>query len=309
MNITHQAVSSPWLLLIFSMPAKRSSERVGVWRKLQKHGSLSLRNSGYILPNSPLNLERFEWLAAMIRGFQGEASVLHVSAVDDLPDDVLREKFREERKGDYLELVREVKALKRSNQAFSQQLTRLKRRFEEIVEIDFYHSSLRDKAMAAIQRAERQETQTVRSRTVRLSKADFQKRIWITRPQPGIDRVSSAWLIRRFIDPKALFRFHGDARTEPEGIPFDMYQAGDFGHEGDHCTFETLCHRFGIRDRKVVLMGKVIHDADLEDEKFGRSEGIVLHQILTGWSQAGVEDEALMERGIQMIEGLYHSIS
>ena len=120
-------------MLIFSLPSRRTSERVGIWRKLQKYGTLALRNSGYLLPNTPANQERFEWLATAIRGFKGEASVLQVLAIDDLPSDVLKEKFREERKPDYTALIREVQQLKPSTQGFSIQLARLKRRFEEIV--------------------------------------------------------------------------------------------------------------------------------------------------------------------------------
>src|SRR5215472_13263945 len=107
MNITPND-TSPWLLLIFSLPSKKASERVGIWRKLQKYGTLSLRNSGYVLPNTATNQERFEWLATMIRGFKGEASVLQVQAIDDLPSDVLKEQFRQERKSDYTVLIREV---------------------------------------------------------------------------------------------------------------------------------------------------------------------------------------------------------
>src|ERR1700752_2838800 len=115
MNITQIDEIAPWLLLIFSLPSKRASERVGIWRKLQKYGTLPLRNSGYVLPNPPANQERFEWLATTIRGFKGEASVLQVQAIDDLPSDILKEKFREERKPDYMALIREVQRLKLSD--------------------------------------------------------------------------------------------------------------------------------------------------------------------------------------------------
>src|SRR6266496_1359386 len=104
MNITSISGTAPWLLLIFSLPSKRASERVGIWRKLQRYGTLALRNSGYVLPNTPVNQERLEWLATAIRGFKGEASVLQVQAIDDLPSDVLKEQFREVRKSDYTEL-------------------------------------------------------------------------------------------------------------------------------------------------------------------------------------------------------------
>src|SRR5215831_210148 len=133
MNITQSREIAPWLLLIFSLPSKKASERVGIWRKLQKYGALPLRNSGYVLPNTPTNQERFEWLATAVRGFRGEASVLQVQAIDDLPADILKGKFREQRKPDYEALIREIRGLKRSVPGFSTQLNRLKRRFEEIV--------------------------------------------------------------------------------------------------------------------------------------------------------------------------------
>src|SRR5438445_4436178 len=169
MNITLNSESAPWLLLIFSLPSKRASERVGIWRKLQKYGTLVLRNSGNVLPNTPANQERFEWLATAIRGFKGEASVLQVLAIDDLPSDALKEQFREERKPDYAALIRELQQLKLSTQGFSTQLARLKRRFEEIVEIDFFESPLRTKAEEAIYKAEHPVTTLQRAGKGRVS--------------------------------------------------------------------------------------------------------------------------------------------
>lgn len=309
MNITSLRETAPWLLLIFSLPSKRGSERVGIWRKLQKFGTFPLRNSGYVLPDTPSNRERFEWLASSIRGFKGEASVLQVRAIDDLPHDVLKEKFKEIRKSDYIALIREIQSLKPSQSGFSSQLARLKRRLEEIIEIDFFESPLRAKAQEALHLAEHPSGFPARTRKGQLNKNDFQGRVWITRPRPGIDRVSSGWLIRRFIDSNAKFAFDSKTDAYPDAVPFDMYQSGGFGHEGDHCTFETLCRRFGIRDRRVILIAKAIHDADIEDEKFGRNEGIVINQVLKGWAAEGLADEELMKRGIDVIEGLYRSIA
>jgi hypothetical protein len=309
MNITPNAETVPWLLLIFSLPSKRTSERVGIWRKLQKYGTLALRNSGYVLPNTPANQERLEWLAAAIRGFKGEASVLQVLAIDDLPSDVLKEKFREERKPEYTALIRELQQLKPSTQEFSTQLSRLKRRFDEIAEIDFFECPLRAKVEEAIYKAEHPVISQERVKKGRVSKMEYQNRVWITRPRPGVDRVSSAWLIKRFIDSKASFFFNSDPKVHPKAVPFDMYQAGGFGHEGEKCTFENLCARFGLADKKVRLIGQTIHDADLDDEKFGRSEGITINQILKGWEKQGLTDDELLRRGMDLIEGLYHSIA
>jgi hypothetical protein len=308
MVITMKDGSTPWLLLIFSLPSTKASERVGIWRKLQKYGTLALRKSGYVLPNTPVNQERFEWLATAIRGFKGEASVLQVQAIDDLPSDVLKEQFREQRKPDYTALIREVQQLKPSVQGFSTQLGRLKRRFGEIAEIDFFECPLRAKAEEALYKAEHPATRQERGRKGRVSKTEYQNRVWITRPRPGIDRVSSAWFIQRFIDSKAAFLFDSDPKNHLEALPFDMYQAGGFGHEGEDCTFETLCARFGTPDKKVRLIGQAIHDADLDDEKFGRTEGIIINLILKGWAKQGIPDDELLRRGMDLIEGLYHSI-
>ena len=307
MTITEQNEPA-WLLLIFSLPSKRASERVGIWRKLQKFGTLPLRNSGYVLPNRPVNQERFEWLATAIRGFKGEASVLQIQSIDDLPSDALKEQFREERKPDYALLIKEMQQLKPSAQGFQAQLVRLKRRFEEIAEIDFFDCPLRSKAEAELYKAEHPAETGRHVGKGRLSKSDYQNRVWLTRPRPGIDRVSSAWLIKRFIDAEARFGFGTDPAAHADAVPFDMYQPGGFGHEADKCTFETLTARFGLTEKKIRLIGQAIHDADLDDEKFGRIEGVAINQILKGWAKQGVPDEELLRRGMDIIEGLYHSI-
>jgi hypothetical protein len=308
MVITMSPGSAPWLLLVFSLPSKKASERVRIWRRLQKYGTLALRKSGYVLPNTPANQERFEWLATAIRGFKGEASVLQVQAIDDLPSDVLKERFREDRRPAYTALIREVQQLKPSMQGFSTQLARLKRRFEEIAEIDFFECPLRTKAEEALYRAEHPLVTQKPAGKGKLSRMEYQNCVWLTRPRPGIDRVSSAWLIKRFIDSKAHFLFGSDPTLHPEALPFDMYQAGGFGHEGENCTFETLSARFGIRDKRVKLIGQAIHDADLDDEKFGRTEGMTINRILKGWAKQDIPDDELLHRGMDLIEGLYHSI-
>jgi hypothetical protein len=137
--------------------------------------------------------------------------------------------------------------------------------------------------------------------------AEYRNRIWVTRPRPGIDRVSSAWLIERFIDPKARFVFADGPESKPQAVPFDMFSTEGFGHRKDDCTFETLCKEFAIRDNRVRRIAHIIHDADLGDEKFGRMEGVGLDQVLGGWAKQEMPDSELLRRGIELIEGLYNS--
>jgi hypothetical protein len=291
-------------LLVFSLPAKRASQRVEVWRKLQRNGTLPLRSSGHVLPNSAANQEKLEWLAETIRSYKGHASVVQVQAFDDLPDARLRQLFLEASSLAYDRLARELKKVVSlpHPQRPARQLSRLRRRFQEIAATDFFANPLRTRLEAALERADEVEAISPK----RKAKAtQYRNRVWITRPRPGIDRVSSAWLIRRFIDPKARFIFGDDPAARAEAVPFDMFSARGFGHRDQDCTFETLCREFAIRDGRVRRIAQIIHDADLGDEKFGRVEGAGLDQVLEGWAKQEVSDDELLHRGMELIEGLY----
>lgn len=142
--------------------------------------------------------------------------------------------------------------------------------------------------------------------TTHLDRARYHGRTWITRPRPGVDRMSSGWLIRRFIDPKAHFVF-GDAR-DSKAIPFDTFEA-EFGHHGKHCTFETLCQRFGIRDAALQRVGRIVHDLDLKEDTYREPEAPTVGQLVEGLRRAHGNDDALMRAGMEMFEALYRSMT
>ena len=133
---------------------------------------------------------------------------------------------------------------------------------------------------------------------------DYRGKVWITRPRPEIDRVGSAWLIRKFIDAGAKFVFANSPSETPEAIPYDMFEA-EFSHHGDCCTFETLIERFGIRDRAVGRLAELIHDADLEDDKFHRLEGFGVEQIFKGFAKQGLTDHEILSKGFECFDALY----
>jgi hypothetical protein len=302
--------TTPWLFLVFSLPAKRASERVEIWRRLQRYGTLALRSSGYVLPNTPANQERMEWLATAIRAYKGQASVVLVQSFDDLPLDRLKALFIESRSRDYQNLLHDSKRLLAlsPSQRPRGRLNRIRRRFLELQDIDFFGNPLKSKLEKVLSEADLSESASS-SRTEKRKAGAYINRLWMTRPRPGIDRVSSAWLIRQFIDPKARFIFGDEPSKHSEAIPFDMFCEQGFGHRGDDCTFETLFKHFSIRNERVKHIAQIIHDADLGDEKFGRTEGLGLDKVLDGWARQDLPDAELLQRGMDLIAGLYESLA
>ena len=296
-------------MLVFTLPTARASERVGVWRKLQRYGAIALPASGYVLPNNPANQERFEWLATSIRSSKGQAAVAQVRSFDELRDEDLERMFNEVRAKEYKVLERELRDFSkpRSQGKAKAGLVRLKRRLQQIAEIDFFGSPERARIEEAVHRLEA-GSEVGRGRRGKHNPKDYLGRTWITRPDPGIDRVASAWLILRFIDAQAKFIFDKNPRRHPEAIPFDMFNSGGFGHMGNDCTFETLLKSFGLKDARLYLVAQAIHDADLADEQFGREEALGIDRILDGWNRQGIADEEVLRKGMDMIEGLYSGI-
>ena len=253
MSVTKQN-ALPWLLLVFSLTKKGASLRVTVWRKLQRYGALPLGNSGYFLPNTEENRERFEWLATAVRTEGGEASVLEVQSIDNCSFAQMKQRFSDARAGDYRELLKDLRKPPASAN-LSSRITRLRQRFQDIVSIDFFGSPLREQVEHALNAMQTSKTKSVAPEIGNVSPAEYRNRVWVTRPRPGVDRVTSAWLIRKFIDPKAKFAFAPEDKKPPKAVPFDMYEGG-FGHRGEDCTFETLLKVFHIRDKKIPVDGR-----------------------------------------------------
>src|SRR6266849_6139786 len=310
MTVSKIERNTPWLLLTFTLPTRRASQRVEVWRKLQRYGTVPLGNSGYLLPTDSMNEERLQWLAKAIRKYGGDASIVHVRSIDNISTPQLIGRFAEARGREYQELIRQLQEF--SSMAVQKRavglLSRLRSRFQEIVEVDFFNSPLQKRVGELLARADEKRVAMRLPETPRIKPQDYKNKVWVTRPSPGVDRSASAWLIRRFIDPKARFAFAPEERVPRAAVAFDMFHGG-FGPRGDNCTFETLQKEFRIRDRRVKVISEVIHDADLSDGKFGRKEGYGIDEVLKGWARQGISDQALLDRGMQLMEGLYHSLA
>jgi hypothetical protein len=301
-----------WLFLLFNLPAKQSSARVKVWRRLKKFGAIQLKTSTYVLPDESVHYERFQWLAKEIVDTGGEATLVRVKDIEGMPHAAIVALFNEARARDYDELseplnllIRDSKGRKQSPYNFSHQLQKLRQRYQEIRDVDYFQSSRGEDLQRLLQKAEALESPEKKPEaSTRLRVEDYRDKTWITRPRPEIDRVGSAWLIRKFIDPGAKFVFANTPAEFPKAIPYDMFEV-EFSHHGDNCTFETLIQRFAIRDRAVLRLAEVIHDADVEDDKFHRVEGFGVEQIFKGWAKQGLTDQEILSKGFECFDALY----
>ena len=319
-----QARQEPaWLLLVHQLPSQPSNARVKTWRRLQKVGALAVKNSVYVLPNSPQAHEDLEWIKAEIAAMKGQATVFAAEGVDSLSRDEIVAAFRSTRQQDFDAIRREAARLLaagRQSRAMRGPLQRrleraarlLRERWNGIAAIDFFGAPGRDEAAAAIDKLNQQWAGAGAERKQQagepLEANRFRDRHWVTRPRPGIDRMASAWLIRRFIDPRAEFRFAERPDPASDSVPFDMFGV-EFSHQGDHCTFETLAQRFGLSSPAVEWLGQIVHDLDLKDERYAVPEAAAVGRLVDGLRQIYQDDQALLERGMTMFEALYRSFA
>src|ERR1051326_4172008 len=217
--------SNPWLLLLYGRPARQTAGRVSLWRKLKKFGALQLKTSAYLLPDSPLHFERFQWLAKQVRDDGGEASLIRMTEIEGLGQEEIEHRFNDERSREFSHLIRSLNRFiknnhKRHSKNFDAELDKFSRAFKEIREIDHFDCPAAHDAEMLLNRAA--ALFKAKPRITRLSTRDFAAKKWLTRPRPEIDRVGSAWLIRNFIDPKTEFIFWEKQKTDPEAVPYDM---------------------------------------------------------------------------------------
>ena len=313
-------MTSPrWLLLAHQLPTRPSHGRVKTWRRLQQIGAIPTRNSVYVLPNTAQCREDFEWIRSEIVAAGGEATVFAADALNADGDDAIVAAFRRSRDADYAAFKREaeqlhVAARKRRGTAGStlDQLNRsvrsLRERLADVERIDFCNAAGRQTASDILAKLEWRLAES-RERPMSVAAAppsasDFHARRWVTRPRPGVDRMASAWLIRRFIDPNAAFAFV-DQPTDAD-VPFDMY-VGEFSHQGSLCTFETLAQLFGLRNPVVDRIGQIVHDLDMKETRYAAPEGSAVGRMVEGLRHVHADDHVLLEQGIAMFEALARS--
>jgi hypothetical protein len=297
-----------WLLLLFRLPATHKTARVAIWRKLQKSGAIQIKTSTYLLPDTPAQYELFQWLAKQVTDYGGDSTLIRARQIEGLSDAKIIGLFNAARDADYAAIADAVHKIALSrpskrDRASAAGLEKFRKTFRAVRAIDFFDAPKAHVAESLLERMAG-DTSSQQSEMPRLDRAKFRARTWVTRPRPEIDRVACAWLIRGFIDPEASFKFAAEPDSISGAIPFD-YGQGEFSHHGEDCTFETLLGRFGIADKALRKISEMVHDADLEDEKFQRPECVGLDRVLKGWAKEGATDEEILARGSACFDGLY----
>ncbi len=311
-----------WLMLIHQLPAKPAYARVKVWRRLQALGAVTVKGSVYALPANAEAREDFAWLTREIVESGGEAMVCEAALVDGLSDADMRTLFDAARDEDYARIAGEARELagrlaEGSDKALADLATltaRLRKQLDAVVSIDFFGAEGRAAAqglVSGLEAALQQEGDPVTEAKPTTAPAGALKnRVWVTRQGVQVDRIASAWLIRRFIDEGARFKFVATNGYVPQDgeLRFDMFE-GEFTHRGDRCTFEVLLADAELADPALAAIGEIIHDIDLKDDKYGREEVAGVRSLIAGIAASSASDEECIARGTVLLDDLYRSFA
>ncbi|TAJ83614.1 chromate resistance protein ChrB domain-containing protein [Reyranella sp.] len=319
MNNDETSEGVRWLLLIHQLPTKPAYARVKIWRRLKGLGAVTVKNSVYALPSSEETREDFAWLIKEIAELGGEGFVCEASLVDGLNDGEVRALFGVARDEDYAEVAASARELaaKRSSSSRAElagPVARLRRQLDEIIAIDFFGADGREPTEGLVSGLEAELQQEEEAMSAEDSESppagELQDRVWVTRQGVQIDRIASAWLIRRFIDRQARFKFVPGTGyvAQPGELRFDMFE-GEFTHRGDRCTFEVLLAEAALDDLALAAIGEIIHDIDLKDGKYGREEAAGIRTLIAGIASSHNDDNQRLERGAAVFDDLYRSFS
>lgn len=319
------------MLFIHQITQDAPNLRVKVWRDLKKHGAVLFKNAVYVLPYNKQHEEIMQWLCKQIKDSGSDASLFITESLDKKQDEEIIKTFHEVCDKEYLTLVTACDdMLKKIEQVeetegitdniiynLKKSINEISKSAEDIAKVDFFHAPQKERISQKIQlirqklerwsKSPKRETSAI-NKIYRVK--DYVGKKWVTRKDVYIDRMASAWLIHRFIDPKAKFVFLAKTNDKAphDTIPFDMYGA-EFTHHGDDCTFETLIKTFDLKDTALQPIAEIVHDIDLSDSKYDRKEAEGIGQIITGLSRKLRNDHKLLEKGLEIFDALYQYYS
>lgn len=309
-----------WLLLIHQIPPTPNYFRVKIWRRLQRLGAVAIKNSVYALPSNEQAKEDLNWVLREIVEGGGDASLVEARLIEGLNDGQVKEMFRAARDADYQAIANDARDLAkrfpRKGEIADERrgeidtaFARLQKRVGEVAAIDFFHARSREAVDGLLKELEEKLALRAPEKDASPSQAVVEKprgATWVTRTGIHVDRMASAWLIRRFIDPQAKFKFvpSREYRHQAGELRFDMFD-GEFTHRGELCSFEVLTARFEITDAALRAIAEIVHDIDLKDEKYGRADNAGFEHLINGIAMAHPEDEVRLQRATFVLDDLY----
>lgn len=310
-----EAPGSGWLLLVHQMPAKPAYLRVKIWRRLQGLGAVSLKNSVFVLPATEQAKEDFQRLLKEIERHGGDGLLCQAEFVAGMRNDQVRGLFNAARDADYDAFAKDLRLFsqtlrgeKKGKLNFGSPLIKFRQRFADISRIDHFGAPGRLRAEALLVGLE--HSPLVRApgsvKSGAIHPKELTGKTWVTRQDIHVDRIASAWLIKRFIDPHGTLKFVPGNDYQPlrGELRYDM-RDGEFTHEGDDCSFETLLKRTGVSNPALRAIGEIIHDIDLKDGKFGRPETAGIAHVIAGICRTQGDDEARIVRGKELFDDTY----
>jgi hypothetical protein len=305
-----------WLVVIHHLKPKPDYLRVRIGRRLRALGAVAIKNSVYVLPASVETRTSLGEVVREIRRAGGTAVVCEARFVDGLSDETAADLFRKARDREYSAIAEEARRLtsrlKSSDGAARRrlpaQVAQLKRRFLDAAARDGFGGRSRESTAALISHLEDRVQGVEVAGPLKPVRHPPQGATWVTRAGVMVDRIACAWLIRRFIDRQARFRFVSSRGYRPKRgeIRFDMSGA-EFTHHEDRCTFEVLLARFQLRDPALKPIAEIVHDIDLEDGKYARPETAGVSRLITGLAIARTVDDDRIQQGAVLFNTLYES--
>jgi hypothetical protein len=298
-------------VLIHQIPPNPAYLRAKIGRRLGRIGAIAVKNSVYVMPNHDSAREDFQWIRTEVTAGGGDATILAAELVDGLTDADVIEMFLAARAPDYAEVAAEARALGKRKPAAAERasweaaLVRLESRLAEIAAIDHFDAPAGDAATRLVAELRARLEPPERRRTDMMNPEELRGRVWVTRAGIKVDRIASAWLVRRFVDGTARFKFvpgHDYAPAASE-IRFDM-KNGELTHEADRCTFEVMLSRLGLDAPGLGAVAEIVHDIDLNEEKYGRPETAGVAAMLSGLVASCGDDELRLERGMVLFDML-----
>ena len=317
-----------WLLFFYSVPSRPVSSRMKVWRRLSKAGAVQLKGSVYILPDNEEHHEFCQWLVSEVISLGGEGTFVRVNKVETLDNREIIEIFNAQMEKGYRnigksleDIEQRINSIKKGtkaqdNKQLPESYNKLLNEFEDVRRLDFFSSRAGDVLSKRIKMISAEvkgifATETKSQKTVITHRriSDYQRRTWVTRKRPFVDRMASAWLIKKFIDKDAEFRFIDEKDIkglDERSASFDV-QGGEFTHIGDNCTLEVIIKTFGLKDRAARKIAETVHELDIKDDKFRRPEAKGIEGILSGIRKTAKSDSDALEKGMAVFEMLYAS--